>query len=348
MHRISVIGGGMVGSLIYHELSINHECRLYDLNASNSIPFNILTDDLNTLLPVDLIVLAVPGNIGYKALERLIPLGKPIVDISFFPEDPSTLKAELRKNGNSLIHDCGVAPGFDNIALGHYTSRYSIEKFRCLVGGLPLEKNPPINYKAPFSPSDVIEEYVRPARFRRDGKNISMDALTEIELIKHHKYGELEAFNSDGLRSLLESFPDIPNMVEKTLRYPGHAQQMALLREAGFFESEMLELTSKRLFKLWELKPDDPEFTLMLIDIESKDGKKIGIELSAERNDEGWSSMTQTTGYNCTAAVEWTLKNPKLDPGLYSPEKLGAIPSYWDFLLDYLKGKGISIQITES
>lgn len=338
----------MVGSLIYHELSINHECRLYDLNAMNSIPFNILTDDLNTLLPADLIVLAVPGNIGYRSLERLIPLGVSIVDISFFSEDPMPLENELRKHGNFLIHDCGVAPGFDNIALGHYAGKFSIEKFRCLVGGLPLEKNPPINYKAPFSPSDVIEEYVRPARFRRGNRNIIMDALTEIETVDHPKYGELEAFNSDGLRSLLDSFPNIPNMVEKTLRYPGQAQQMALLREAGFFEPEMLELTSERLFKLWKLKSDDPEFTLMLIYIETTDGKKIEIELSAERNADGWSSMTQTTGYNCTAAVEWTLKNPKLDSGLYSPEKLGAISSYWEFLLDYLKGKGINIQIIES
>lgn len=350
MNKIAVIGGGMVGSLIYHELSKQNDVALFDRNQEahngQAKAFDVLTSELSPLLHFDMLVLAVPGSIGYRALKRLIPLGKNIIDISFFPEDPSLLDSELKRHGNYLVYDCGVAPGFDNVALGYYANKLDVKSFKCMVGGLPLEKNPPFNYKAPFSPSDVIEEYVRPARFRRKGKDIIMEALTEVETVEHSNYGSLEAFNSDGLRSLLISFPNIPNMVEKTLRYPGHARQMEFLREAGFFDKDMLVETSKKLFEAWNLKDSDPEFTLMQIDIDGEQ-ESVHIELSAERNEEGWSSMTQTTAYNCTAAVEWLLKNPKLNPGLHAPEKLGEQKKYWEFLLGYLTKRNIEICLEE-
>ncbi len=348
MNKIAVIGGGMVGSLIFHELSKQHEVELFDRNQEahngQAKAFDVLTSELSPLLHFDLLVLAVPGAIAFKALNRMIPLGKNILDISFFPEDASSLDSNLKEHANFLLYDCGVAPGFDNIALGYYANKFDVKSFKCMVGGLPLEKNPPFNYKAPFSPSDVIEEYVRPARFRRESKDITMPALSEVESIGHSKYGELEAFNSDGLRSLLTSFPNIPNMVEKTLRYPGHAKQMEFLREAGFFDKDMLDQTSNKLFKAWKLDDSDPEFTLMQIEIKGEN-ESVHIELNAERNDEGWSSMTQTTAYNCTAAVEWLLKNPKLHPGLHAPEKLGAFDEYWEFLLDYLKERRVMITL---
>ena len=44
--------------------------------------------------------------------------------------------------------------------------------------------------------------------------------------------GTLEAFNTDGLRSLTTSLK-VPFMKEKTLRYPGHIELMRVLRETG-------------------------------------------------------------------------------------------------------------------
>ena len=99
---------------------------------------------------------------------------------------------------------------------------------------LPKRPTPPFNYKAAFSPADVIEEYTRPARLVEEGVVVVREALSEVERVELPGVGGLEAFNSDGLRSLL-ALP-IPNMREKTLRYAGHAEQMRLLRDAGFFD----------------------------------------------------------------------------------------------------------------
>ena len=61
------------------------------------------------------------------------------------------------------------------------------------------------SYMAPFSPSDVIEEYTRPARIITDSMIESVDALTDLHQINVTGFGTMEAFLTDGLRSLLNS-----------------------------------------------------------------------------------------------------------------------------------------------
>ena len=95
-------------------------------------------------------------------------------------------------------------------------------------------------YKAPFSPIDVIEEYTRPARYVENGNIIVREPLTDSEYMEFEKTGTLEAFNSDGLRSILFTMPHILNMKEKTLRYPGHAEYVRVLKQSGFFNKEKI------------------------------------------------------------------------------------------------------------
>ena len=107
-----------------------------------------------------------------------------------------------------------------------------------------------------------------------------MPALSEPELMEFAEVGTLEAFNSDGLRSLIRTMPDIPNMIERTLRYPGHIELMRVLRETGFFSKEAIlvkgqairpiDLTSQLLFPMWKLEQEEEEFTVMRVIIEEQ------------------------------------------------------------------------------
>ena len=112
---------------------------------------------------------AVPGFMGYKTLEAVITAGKHVVDISFFPEDALELDALAKEKGVTVITDCGVAPGMSNFILGRYNAEMNVTAFECYVGGLPKERKPPFEYKAPFSPVDVIQEYIRPGKIGREG-----------------------------------------------------------------------------------------------------------------------------------------------------------------------------------
>ena len=373
MSNIIVLGAGMVGSAMAKDLSNNHNVLLTDLNASvlenvrnsfSSIKTLLLdvTNDIelsNAVKDKDLVLSAVPGFLGYKTLEKIIRLKKDVVDISFFPENALDLTELAVENNVTAIVDCGVAPGMDNVILGYYNETHKLESFECLVGGLPKEKKWPFCYKAPFSPIDVIEEYTRPARYVENGNLIVRPPLTDCEFIEFEKVGTLEAFNSDGLRSIIYTMPHIKDMKEKTLRYPGHVEYVRVLKDSGFFSDEVskdfnispLDFTSKILFKEWKLDPMEEEFTVMRVTLvgTDKSGKKEQIvydlydEFCKETN---VSSMARTTGYTATAAVNLFLDGLFNEKGVFPPELVGKVKGCYDYFINYLKERNINYKRT--
>ncbi|MDE2196013.1 MAG: saccharopine dehydrogenase NADP-binding domain-containing protein, partial [Gammaproteobacteria bacterium] len=217
MAKIAVLGAGMVGGVIAQDLAQKQQVTSADISEAALARLakkGVRTQRLDSgdagaltafVQPFELVVNAVPGFMGYRTLETLIAAGKQVVDISFFPQDALALDALAKSKGVTALVDIGVAPGMDNIILGHHDADMRVSRFECLVGGLPKHPRPPFLYKAPFSPSDVIEEYTRPARLQRGGKVVTLPALTERELVEFEGVGTLEAFNTDGLRSLLQT-----------------------------------------------------------------------------------------------------------------------------------------------
>ncbi len=177
-----------------------------------------LSDDKvisNLVSDADLVINAVPGFLGFQTLEQIIQAEKNVVDISFFGEDAFKLDELARKKGVTAIVDCGVAPGLCNIIAGYVTEKMDqVDSYLCYVGGLPEIREWPYEYKVVFSPTDVLEEYTRPARFVENGKEVIYPALSEVELLDFPEIGTLEAFNTDGLRSLLLTL-DIPTCVRR-------------------------------------------------------------------------------------------------------------------------------------
>ncbi|MDF1560111.1 MAG: saccharopine dehydrogenase C-terminal domain-containing protein [Bacteroidales bacterium] len=225
----------------------------------------------------DMVVSAVPGFLGLQTMKQVIEQRKDLVDISFLPEDVLPLVALAKENGVTVVMDCGVAPGMPNYSMGYHNEKMKIEKMEYMVGGLPKIRTFPFEYKAPFSPCDVIEEYTRPARCVENGSLVVRPAMSDVEYVHFDTIGTLEEFNTDGLRSLIHTMDHIPFMQEKTLRYPGHIQLIKALREAGFLDKEPLDMngtavipfdvTSRILFNAWRSGPEEPEFTVMRIKI---------------------------------------------------------------------------------
>jgi saccharopine dehydrogenase-like NADP-dependent oxidoreductase len=368
MKKILVAGAGLIGKAIAVDLASNFSVSVVDKNVENLLKlpkekvttiaadFNDRKDFERVVNEFDLIVGALPGNHGFDFLKMCINLKKNVVDISFLKEDVFELNSLALRNGVTVVFDCGIAPGLSNVILGYHNSRMLIESFRCYVGGLPVKRDPPFQYKAPFSPSDVIEEYLRPARIMENGKLVVKPALSEPELLSFDSVGELEAFNTDGLRSLLKTM-NIPNMSEKTLRYPGHRNQIQLLKDAGFFDESSfvfagykikpIEMTRKILADKWKLENGEEEFTVMKITMGGNDnGKSTRIEyVLNDRYDRltGTTSMARTTGYVCTAVVN-LLAEGKIDmKGVIPPEFLGSNSEFFEFVLEYLKQRGINL-----
>jgi len=373
MNNIIVLGAGMVGSAMAIDLKTNFNVLLTDINKSVLSKINDLhpeigvmeldVNDDSQLLEAfngkDLVLSAVPGFLGYKTLEKIIKLKKDVVDISFFPENALDLNQLAIDNNVTAIVDCGVAPGMDNVILGHYNESYNIESFECLVGGLPKEKKWPFCYKAPFSPIDVIEEYTRPARYVENGNLVVRPPLTDCDYVDFENVGTLESFNSDGLRSIIHTMPHIKDMKEKTLRYPGHVEYIRVLKESGFFNEDVLkgydisplEFTSKILFKEWKLGTKEKEFTVMRVTIvgTSKNGvkEKIVYDLYDEYCEEtNISSMARTTGYTATAAINLFFEGLFSKKGVFPPELVGKEKGCYEFFMKYLKDRNIDYKKT--
>jgi saccharopine dehydrogenase-like NADP-dependent oxidoreductase len=246
-----------------------------------------------------------------------------------------------------------------NILLGYYNQIMDIHSYECYVGGLPFVREWPYEYKAVFSPIDVIEEYIRPARYIQNAELITREALSYPELMEFNRIGTLEAWNSDGLRSLIHTMK-IPNMIEKTLRYPGCIEYLRVLRETGFFSYEEVDvngqkirpvdLTAKLLFPKWKLKEGEEDFTVMWIIIKGiKDGKDQAFTydlFDRYDRDNNILSMARTTGYTCTAVAVILLEGYITRKGVLPPELVGEIDGIMELVLEYLTERGVDYKLT--
>ena len=370
MHNIIVLGAGMVGTAMAIDLLNSHHVTLADihqnaLNRALKKNTELLTEIIDVtnkkqlgeiITPFDLVICAVPGYLGFETLKTIIQNEKNVVDISFFPENSLELDSLAKKKNVTAIVDCGVAPGMGNIILGYYNEILQLTDFECLVGGLPKVKKWPFNYKAPFSPIDVIEEYTRPARYVENGMVITKEALSDCEIVEFDRVGSLESFNSDGLRSLIFTMPHIENMKEKTLRYPGHVEYISVLKQSGFFDKEKikigdlfiapLDFSSQILFKEWKLGDSEEEITLMRIQIKGTDDKgrpqlvvyNLYDEFCIETNT---SSMSRTTGYTATAVANLFIDGLFNEKGVFPPELLGKHERCFHYVLKYLAARNI-------
>ena len=369
MAKIVVLGAGLVGNVMAKDLAKQHRVTTVDISEQALAPLqahNIQTiqadlSDKNTLTNIiqdfDLVIGAVPGFMGYQMLQTVIEAEKNIVDISFFPENPFELDALAKEKGVVAVMDCGVAPGMGNIILGHHDAQMQISDYECLVGGLPEVREWPYEYKAVFSPIDVIEEYIRPARYVQNSQLITKEALSDTELIEFEGVGTLESWNSDGLRSLIDTMPHIPNMIEKTLRYPGCIEYLKVLRASGFFSYDEIEVngqmvrpidvTAKLLFPKWQLKEGEKDFTVMRIIMKGKEnGKYTSYRYDLlDRYQDETISMARTTGFTCTAVANLVTEGTYNRIGISPPEYLGV---HFDFVRNYLSERGVIYKVSKN
>jgi saccharopine dehydrogenase-like NADP-dependent oxidoreductase len=369
--KIAVLGAGLVGSPMALDLAKDpaFEIAVADVRAE---PLERLAQtprirasriDLSQpsalqahVQDADVVLSAVPGFMGYRTLETLLEMGKKVVDIAFFPEDPLSLDALAKKTGGMAIVDAGVAPGMSSVLAMHASSQLDdTTSILTYVGGLPRVRRWPYEYRAVFSPIDVIEEYTRPARYVENGHLVVRPALSDPEYLHFPEVGTLEAFNTDGLRTMAATMR-VPNMKEKTLRYPGHIEKMALLRETGFFGTEPvdvggapvrpIDLTAKLLFPMWKLEPGEADVTVLKVIIEgTKSGKRTRVTYDLFDTYDaltGVHSMARTTGYTATSAVRMIAKGLfGSEPGVFPPELVGRSRSCVEHLLSELRLRGV-------
>lgn len=375
--QVVVLGGGLVGGFIAKQGARDPEWHVTLVDRSRDVLDTLqrevvlstnqadLTDKdvvQKCIEEADLVIVALPGHIGYKALEWVLDAGKLAIDISFYPEDPQTLQDVAEARQTTAVVDCGVMPGLGGIIAAQLASRLdTAEGLKIMVGGIPADRDSagPFEYKAPFSPADVIEEYTRPARMRFRGQTITVPPMSDVERFTVEGIGDLEAFNTDGLRTLLTSL-DIPNMVEKTIRYSWHATRVEFLRALGFFDTNPLrvkgmmvrplDVAAAVLTKSWRVTEGYQELTFMTVEVEGvKDGRRIRhrCELLDRTEEDGTLSMARTTGYPALLAARALLQGKLNGPGIIPAERIGLDEALFTEFMSGCLRYGIILTMTQ-
>ena len=343
MQPIVALGCGLVGEYVIHRLADDgHPVTAVDIRIPQSLMnrsevISIEKDALEYIesLNVSTIVInMLPGRVGHSIRKPLVRGGHQIVDLAFTEEDPQTLDALATEHKATMIWDIGIAPGLSNMLLAQAQRELGhLDEVSIHVGGNPTQPDNEWSYMAPFSPSDVIEEYTRPARIVRDGEIVTVPALSERHQIEVEGTEGMDAFLTDGLRSVLSTIK-ATNMAEYTVRWPQHVDRWL---------SEGENTPEEELLRAWKFDTSRPEFTWMKVRCQAQDSIKEWTVVDYGKDGNG--SMARTTGLVTYALASlFATKGPEycgLQNGIYSPELLNE--STLRYVLDTFKEHGVSV-----
>nr|ANV79975.1 putative saccharopine dehydrogenase [uncultured Candidatus Thalassoarchaea sp.] len=344
MSDVIALGCGLVGKFVIKRLIENgNSVTVVDLK----VPTEIATLEQVTTVEGDVfsiieslpqnkvVVNMLPGRIGDRVRPKLIESGHQIIDLAFTLEDPIKY-SELAKNNNcSLLWDVGIAPGLSNMLVKRGSKMLGeLDVVHIKVGGNPSKIDSGWSYMAPFSPSDVIEEYTRPARIIENNQSVTVPALSQRHLIDVEYHGKMEAFLTDGLRSIMDSIP-AKEMKEFTVRWPGHIDKWI---------TEGIDMEENELLNEWKFDNSREEFTWLEVKVEKEDSKLRWMVY--DNGKDGDSSMARTTGLVTAAcAILFLEKGPMggcgLEPGIHPPENLSE--DSIQYIIDYLQENSVEI-----
>lgn len=261
--KIAVLGAGLMGKEVARDLIRNPNVDrvfLADLNVAQAQQFaDTLQTDKIEVLKLDatdnqqLKMVMSKANVVVNALfyqfnemvaRTAIEVGVHSVDlgghIGGITDEILKLHNVAHAKGITLIPDLGVAPGMINILAGLGASKLEqVNAIKIYVGGIPVVKEPPLEYNVVFSLEGVFDHYTDPSHVIRNGKLCQIPSLSEIEPFYFKGFNGLEAFHtSGGLSTLPKTYPNVQTLEYKTVRYSGHAEKFKLLVDLGLTSKE--------------------------------------------------------------------------------------------------------------
>lgn len=371
-----VFGCGLMGSVVARDLSrsasvdavsvldasVENLRRIEGLPKVKSIVGDVRDSDfiMRVVKEFDIAVGALPRTIDDDAVQAVTEAGVSVVDLIFdWDSDRSEIDSMAKKNGVTIIPACGVAPGLTNILTMHaIDSMDKADEIHIKVGGLPQKPQPPLNYRVTWSLDDVIGMYTHPARIVENGKLIEVEALTGLEKVTFPPpIGDCEAFYTDGLSTLLRTMKNIDRMDEKTIRYPGHVDEIRTLIQCGFLDREPVELgrvrVSPREFTARVLTPkltaaEVKDVTLLRIDVKGRKGNH-GVIQTYEMIDfydekERTTSMARTTAFPASIAAQMVANGEVKEKGIVPCELAFRGERFTKFMKE-LSARGITIGV---
>lgn len=296
---------------------------------------------LRALEGVDVFLSAVPYFFNFDLARLALQAKVSMVDLggnTAIVRKQLGLSRRAREAGLTLVPDCGMGPGF-NITLSVYAMGLldAPEHVYIYEGGLPQDPKPPWAYELTFSIEGLTNEYHGKATFIRDGRIVEVPAFSEIEEVDIPSVGRLEAAVTAGALSTAPwSFlGKLTTYQNKTLRHPGHWDQMKAIRDLGLFETQPIEVDGAKVVPrhvfhaLFEPQVTPKRVRDICVERVHVLGRREGRPAEAvvdliDRYDEttGFTSMERLTGWHAAIVAEMIAMG-RVPPGAY-PVELGV------------------------
>ena len=346
--NILVLGGGAQGAVIARDLARSMpdaRVTVADL-ASPSLPtlsnLGWIEADLadrtsiaRLLAGYDLGVGALPSRFGYGAMQAAVDAKRNLVDVSFVAEDTLALDGPARVAGVTIVPDCGLAPGLSHLLVGRMLAEWGTpEEVLILVGGVAQDFSRPYGYVVTWSLDDLLEEYRRPARIRRDGQAAEVPVFSGLERVAIDGVGEMEAFYSDGLRTLLDTVPHVRDMGEKTLRWPGHVEAVKPLVAEG----RLIEEFRRRCVA----KPPR-DLVALSVRVRWKDERREALLVDHYDPETGMTAMSRTTALTTSVVAQLAARGGLAEKGVQPLERVARDAKAYRFVIEAMGRRGIKI-----
>jgi saccharopine dehydrogenase-like NADP-dependent oxidoreductase len=149
----------------------------------------------------------------------------------------------------------------------------------------------------------------------------------------------MEAFLSDGLRTLVETLPQVPRMEEKTLRWPGHVAAVRPLVERGAFLDEFRA-------RCVEDRPQD----LVALVVRVRRGDRTSVMTMTDRADPatGLTAMARTTALTTSVTAQLVARGGVKGAGVLPLERVGADPAAYEFIVRAMADRGVHLRWSDA
>lgn len=272
--KVSVLGAGAIGSAVAHDLCRREavarvqvcEARpavLRAYRAAHAHPtlrtYQADARDTATLEPIlagsDCLVSCVGPEHTARLARVALDLGAHFVDLGgrALEADAADAIAETAERRQRwVVTGAGLAPGLANLLVTRALDALdAATAVRVRVGDVPTHPREPFGYRLAHSAEKLIDDYTQPVAVLRDGSIEERPPLTGLETVEVDGLGTMEAFYAGGgLEALAESLAgSLRRLDAKTLRYPGHADQMRFLLELGFADRTSLDVRTHLTYR---------------------------------------------------------------------------------------------------
>ena len=245
MKKLLLVGGGKIGSAITDMLGATGDyaitvadrdgASLSRLTAANLSRAQIDISDASALEAVakghDMVVSAAPYTLTPVIARAAKSASAHYFDLTEDVESTRVVKQLAAGASSAFVPQCGLAPGYISIAAAEIARKFdTLREVQMRVGALPVFPTNALKYNLTWSTDGLINEYCNPCESIRDGVQVEVPALEELEGFSLDGV-EYEAFNtSGGLGTLCETLAGkVENLNYKTVRYPGHRDIVKML-----------------------------------------------------------------------------------------------------------------------